>query len=94
MQVILLVLVLIVVSTHLALVWRGLWPRPVIVAPARTDDAFMARVRELVTEQDARWPDRSGQAKDHQVRAVLMKEFPGVRGRTISRAILDALDGQ
>lgn len=45
------------------------------------------RVRELIDEQDARWPDRDGEGKRHQVYARLIKDFPDARKRDLSLAI-------
>lgn len=47
--------------------------------------------RTLVQEQETRWPDRSGEAKRHQVYAQLLDAFPETPKRALSRAIEDAL---
>lgn len=58
-------------------------------APALGPVAALARV--LVQEQETRWPERSGEAKRHQVYAQLLDVFPGTPKRALSRAIEDAL---
>lgn len=77
----------------LALVWWRLRPpSPVMVPPPpATDDAVLTRARLLTLEQDMRWPDRSGEAKRHQVYAALVKEYPDLSRRRLSRAIEEAL---
>lgn len=47
--------------------------------------------RLLCDEQERYWPERSGEAKRHQVYAALMKRFPGESKRVIARAIEAAL---
>lgn len=62
------------------------------VAPVAPDlGPLLARAVALVAEQEARWPDRDGEAKRHQVYAALIKAFPGESKRVIARAIEDAL---
>lgn len=53
-------------------------------------DALLARAQFLTTAQE-RIDGRSGEAKNHQVRAALMKEFPDAAQRQISRAIEAAI---
>lgn len=60
------------------------------IEPVRLDP-IVWRALALVNEQDARWPERSGEAKRHQVYALLLKEFPDTSKRSVSRAIEDAL---
>lgn len=54
-------------------------------------DPVLARAVALTREQESRWPERSGEAKRHQVYALLLKEFPDTSKRSVSRAIEDAL---
>ncbi len=61
---------------------------PVPVVPL---DALTQHAQVLIHEQETRWPERSGEAKRHQVYAALIDAFPGVSKRAISRAIEDAL---
>ena len=65
-------------------IWRKRHPKGV-------NATLLTRARVLVTEQDREWPDRSGEAKRHQVMARLHKEFSGVSLRALSRVIEDAL---
>ena len=65
--------------------------RPAPPAPSPTTGAFQDRVRELVLEQNARWPDRSGQAKHHQVYGTLVKEFPDVDRTDVVIAIAQSV---
>ena len=53
-----------------------------------------SRVQELMDEQDARWNDRSGEAKRHQVLARLVKEFPTVRERELGLIIEQLMQGR
>ncbi|HND25058.1 MAG TPA: hypothetical protein PK229_12115 [Rhodocyclaceae bacterium] len=59
--------------------------------PVTTPDAVSVLARALVQDQQARWPERSGEAKRHQVYAQLIDAFPDTPKRALSRAIEDAL---
>lgn len=63
------------------------------IRQAAPDDAspLLQRARVLAQEQDAKWPDRDGEAKRHQVYSRLLKEFPTRAKREIARAIEDAI---
>lgn len=62
------------------------------VPPALPADAVLTLARTLVQEQETRWPDRSGEAKRHQVYAALLEMFPATPKRTLSRVIEAALE--
>ena len=64
---------------------------PPLIPAAPDLGPLLARAVALAAEQDARWPDRDGEAKRHQVYAALIKAFPGESKRVIARAIEDAL---
>lgn len=55
------------------------------------EDGLVCEARALCALQDRDWPDRSGEAKRHQVYAALLKLFPSRTKREISKAIEDAL---
>jgi hypothetical protein len=59
--------------------------------PVQGSDPVLAIARTLVRMQQT-WPDRSGEAKRHQVYASLLKTFPDATPRRLSRVIEDALD--
>lgn len=54
-------------------------------------EKILALARCLVQSQAA-FPDRSGEAKRHQVYAALIKAFPETEKRQLSRIIEAALD--
>lgn len=58
----------------------------------RVDTAVVRLARTLAATQNDRWPDRSGEAKRHQVFAQLIDAFPTTSKRALARAIEDALD--
>ena len=66
-------------------------PVPVVVRPVEPS-VVQLRAQALTEEQDARWPERSGEAKRHQVYSRLLKDFPETPRRILARAIEDALD--
>ena len=67
------------------------WLDPQPAAALTHVPALLDLARRLVREQDDRWPDRSGEAKRHQVLAQLIDAFPATSKRLLSRAIEDAL---
>jgi hypothetical protein len=66
-------------------------PAKVVLETVGVLDPVLARAVALTLEQDQRWPERSGEAKRHQVWSQLRKEFADASGKAISRAIEDAL---
>lgn len=54
-------------------------------------DALLASAKDLVQAQQAQYPERSGEAKRHQVFAALLKDFPDAKARSVALAIEAAL---
>jgi hypothetical protein len=72
-------------------------PPPPPPAPPSTDivltiprDALFEAAKALVAQQQ-QWPDRSGEAKRHQVYAALLKAHPTAQRRAVALAIEAAL---
>ena len=61
-------------------------PKPVVV-PNELPNPFSDLIRALMREQEVRWPERSGEAKRHQVMAVVQKTFNSARARDIAYEI-------
>lgn len=52
---------------------------------------LQTQIQGWIKEQDTRWPERSGEAKRHQVYAAALKAAPDISKRAIARAIEAAL---
>lgn len=60
-------------------------------APSDVPAELQAQIAGWIQEQETRWPERSGEAKRHQVYAAAVKAAPTVSKRAISQAIEGAL---
>lgn len=62
-------------------------PPVVVPVPVSPLSVYEQAALVLINDQQARWPDRSGEAKRHQVLARLLKDFPSARERDLAFAI-------